>query len=80
MEYLMSHPEWLQEALADYEDDYILFDLPGQIELFSHIDVMVRLVKLLENMGYGMYFFFLSFFFLSSFLLFFGWGLSISDS
>lgn len=48
----MSHPEWLQEALEDYEDDYILFDLPGQIELFSHIDVMVRLVKLLENMGY----------------------------
>lgn len=54
MEYLMSHAEWLQEALADYEDDYILFDLPGQIELFSHIDVMVRLVKLLENMGYRM--------------------------
>jgi GTPase SAR1 family protein len=54
MEYLMSHSEWLIEALDDFDDDYVIFDLPGQIELYSHINVMVRLVKLLESLGYRM--------------------------
>lgn len=53
MEFLMSKSEWLVEALGDYEDDYLIFDLPGQIELYSHISVMVKLIQLLQNMGYG---------------------------
>ena len=28
--YLMQNLEWLEEQLGDYEDDYILFDCPGE--------------------------------------------------
>ncbi|XP_052227365.1 GPN-loop GTPase 3-like isoform X3 [Dreissena polymorpha] len=34
MEYLSQNFDWLHEQLDDIEDDYILFDCPGQIELY----------------------------------------------
>eukprot|EP00505_MAST-04D_sp_SCG-Rhode-Island_P003953 Stramenopile-MAST_4_protein_3953 len=41
MEYLANNLSWLDEAIGEYgEDDYFLFDCPGQIELFSHVPVM----------------------------------------
>ncbi len=30
MEYLAENLEWLEEQLGEGEDDYILFDCPGQ--------------------------------------------------
>ncbi|XP_059161915.1 GPN-loop GTPase 3-like isoform X2 [Physella acuta] len=45
MEYLANNFEWLQEQLYEEEDDYILFDCPGQIELYTHIPVMKMLVE-----------------------------------
>lgn len=54
MEFLLSQPEWLLSALGEYEDDYLIFDLPGQIELYSHIDVMTRLIHLLQSKGYSL--------------------------
>lgn len=53
MEFLLSRSDWLLEALGDYEDDYLIFDLPGQIELYSHISVMVKLIQLLQSQGYS---------------------------
>jgi GPN-loop GTPase len=33
--------EWLRDQLDGYaEDDYLLLDCPGQIELYSHVPVM----------------------------------------
>ncbi|CAG0888571.1 unnamed protein product [Darwinula stevensoni] len=46
LEYLLENQEWLQEALGEDEDDYILFDCPGQIELYTHMTVMRRLISL----------------------------------
>ena len=40
--------EWLEEALGEDEDDYILFDCPGQIELYTHMTVMKKLVDTLQ--------------------------------
>jgi len=40
MEYFIKHPEWLQEQLGDYDEEYILFDCPGQIELYTHLTLM----------------------------------------
>ena len=41
MEYLIENIEWLMDELAEFaEDSFILFDCPGQIELYSHLDVM----------------------------------------
>jgi GPN-loop GTPase len=53
MEYLLRNNEWLQEQL-DYfvEDDYILLDCPGQIELYSHLPIMRNLARLLTGWGY----------------------------
>lgn len=41
--YLMDNESWLQEHLESFlEDDYIVIDCPGQIELYSHVPVMKR--------------------------------------
>ncbi|KAK6190803.1 hypothetical protein SNE40_002590 [Patella caerulea] len=49
MEYLAQNFDWLHEQLDEIEDDYILFDCPGQIELYTHIPVMRQLVDTLQN-------------------------------
>ena len=46
MEYLIEHiDELLDELNAFADDSFFLFDCPGQIELYSHLDVMTRLSK-----------------------------------
>ncbi|KAF2069593.1 hypothetical protein CYY_009084 [Polysphondylium violaceum] len=52
MEYLIENMDWLSDELGDYEDDYIIIDCPGQIELYSHIPVMRVLVDHLQQLGY----------------------------
>uniref|UniRef100_A0A3P8QM70 GPN-loop GTPase 3 n=1 Tax=Astatotilapia calliptera TaxID=8154 RepID=A0A3P8QM70_ASTCA len=37
MEYFANNFDWLEESLGHVEDDYILFDCPGQIELYTHL-------------------------------------------
>lgn len=49
MEYLAKNFDWLQEQLEEVEDDYIIFDCPGQIELYTHIPVMRQLVETLQK-------------------------------
>jgi hypothetical protein len=54
MEYLEENmDEWLGEALAAYgDDDYLLFDCPGQIELYSHLSVFRTFVEHLRRDGW----------------------------
>ena len=49
MEYMMENVDWLAERLGNSDDDYVLFDTPGQIELVSHFDLMKKFVKFLEK-------------------------------
>mmetsp|Transcript_29638 Transcript_29638/g.64110 ORF Transcript_29638/g.64110 Transcript_29638/m.64110 type:complete len:234 (-) Transcript_29638:171-872(-) len=50
MEYLSENMNWLEEQIADaLDDDYYIFDCPGQIELYSHLPVMRDLVDMLQN-------------------------------
>ena len=49
MEYLCQNLNWLDEALGEDESDYVLFDCPGQIELYSHLPIFPRLVKYLQQ-------------------------------
>lgn len=53
MEYLMQNFTWLQEKLNEFvgEDDYVIFDCPGQIELFSDRDIFRELARSLQNYG-----------------------------
>eukprot|EP00048_Salpingoeca_helianthica_P000201 m.39930 g.39930 ORF g.39930 m.39930 type:complete len:280 (+) comp10230_c0_seq3:17-856(+) len=52
LEYLINNMEVLEEVIGDFSDDYLLFDCPGQIELYTHIPVMKTIVAHLQGMGY----------------------------
>lgn len=38
--------------MGDEDDDYILFDCPGQIELYTHMDVVKKLAENLKNWNF----------------------------
>ncbi|KAG6415514.1 hypothetical protein SASPL_122926 [Salvia splendens] len=46
--------EWLTEELDNYlDDDYLVFDCPGQIELFSHVPVLKNFVEHLKRKNFN---------------------------
>ncbi|XP_021959362.1 GPN-loop GTPase 3 [Folsomia candida] len=51
MEFLMDNLEsWLLPAIGEqWDGDYLVFDCPGQIELYTHMDTMQRFVKQLQD-------------------------------
>mmetsp|Transcript_16676 Transcript_16676/g.21682 ORF Transcript_16676/g.21682 Transcript_16676/m.21682 type:complete len:280 (+) Transcript_16676:80-919(+) len=54
MEYLLENLEWLEEQLdAFLEDDYLLIDCPGQLELYTHQPIMRRIIEQLRMWGYS---------------------------
>ena len=53
MEYLLDNVEWFQEQVGEYEDDYLLIDCPGQIELYTHMDLMHQFSRYLQQWGYS---------------------------
>jgi GTPase SAR1 family protein len=54
MEYLVDNMEWLEEQLDCYaEDDYVIFDAPGQIELYTHVPVFKRVAECLRDKGFN---------------------------
>ena len=55
MEYLLMNMDWFQEEVNNIaQDDYVLIDCPGQIELYCHMDMMRKLTKFLTNMGFAL--------------------------
>ncbi|XP_076628741.1 GPN-loop GTPase 3 [Colletes latitarsis] len=52
MEYLLENSSWLEEKLGDVDDDYIIFDCPGQIELYTHMTVIRQLTVMLQNLNF----------------------------
>jgi GTPase SAR1 family protein len=45
--------DWLEDGLAKLENDYILFDCPGQVELFTHHESLRNIiVKLQKKLDY----------------------------
>ena len=53
MEYLEKNVDWLQAQLKALKDQYILFDCPGQVELFTHHNSMRNIVALLQKWNYN---------------------------
>ena len=52
MEYLLKNISWLDTKLKDCGDDnYFIFDCPGQLELYSHYTVMKDIIYELKNTG-----------------------------
>ena len=55
MEYLYAHMNWLEEQIETFaEDSYYLFDCPGQLELYSHYDIMTQIIKKLQKRGFSL--------------------------
>ncbi|XP_012215526.1 GPN-loop GTPase 3 [Linepithema humile] len=52
MEYLVENATWLAEKLGDTDDDYIIFDCPGQIELYTHMTVIRELISMLQKLNF----------------------------
>lgn len=52
MEFLLNNINWLEDQIGDYNDDYLIIDCPGQIELFIHLPIMHTLCQKLENWHY----------------------------
>lgn len=52
MSYLLENLDWFEEKLGDYDDDYLLIDCPGQIELYTHIEHMKNFTQMLQRVGY----------------------------
>lgn len=48
-EFLMQNLDWFDEEIGNYEDEYLIFDCPGQIELYTHMPVVPTLVKHMQN-------------------------------
>lgn len=55
MEYLVDNIDWLEEVLDDLgPDEYVIFDCPGQIELYQHHPAMRQLVEALQRWDFKM--------------------------
>ena len=53
MEYLLENLDWLQENLEQLaDDDYLLLDCPGQLELYTHVPVQKRILDAIAGWGY----------------------------
>lgn len=49
LEYLVDELDWLRDKIGDFEEDYLIIDCPGQIELYTHIPVMKRIADFLHR-------------------------------
>ncbi|PWN18764.1 GPN-loop GTPase 3 like protein [Microstroma glucosiphilum] len=47
-EYLLENLDWLDEQLGGFEDDYLIIDCPGQIELYTHTALLQGLLTYLS--------------------------------
>lgn len=52
LEYLEQNFDWLQEGLQKLKGDYIVFDMPGQVELSTNHDSLRNIIRKLDKLGY----------------------------
>ncbi|KAG6007629.1 hypothetical protein E4U21_005710 [Claviceps maximensis] len=52
LEELEHNYEWLEEGLKELGDDYILFDCPGQVELYTHHPSLRNIFYKLQKSGF----------------------------
>ena len=51
-EFLMENLDFLTDALDSLTEEYlIIFDMPGQIELYTHVPILPTLVRFLTQPG-----------------------------
>ncbi|EPE28382.1 P-loop containing nucleoside triphosphate hydrolase [Glarea lozoyensis ATCC 20868] len=54
LEELENNVEWLEKGLSELGEDYVLFDCPGQVELYTHHSSLRNIFFKLQKLGYRM--------------------------
>lgn len=55
MDYLIENMDWFIDEIGNLgEQDYVIFDCPGQLELYTHLDIMRRVIKALKRVGFNL--------------------------
>jgi GTPase SAR1 family protein len=52
LEELEHNMEWLEQGLSELGEDYVLFDCPGQVELYTHHSSLRNIFFRLQKLGY----------------------------
>ncbi|EEQ30063.1 hypothetical protein McanMca71_000392 [Microsporum canis] len=52
LEELEENFDWLEEGLQNLGDDYVLFDCPGQVEIFTHHGSLRNMFFKIQKLGY----------------------------
>lgn len=53
LELLLEQAEdWLTEDLGEYNDEFLIVDCPGQIELYTHYDIIRDIIGIFERKDY----------------------------
>lgn len=52
MEELEENMEWLENGLNSLGEDYVIFDCPGQVELFTHHSSLRNIFFRIQKLGY----------------------------
>jgi GTPase SAR1 family protein len=52
MEYLEENFDWLLNQLVQIKNSYLIFDMPGQVELYTHHNSIKNIFGKLEKIGY----------------------------
>lgn len=52
MSYIDHNFDWLEEKLQALEGKYILFDFPGQVELYTHEASVFNILQKLQKLNY----------------------------
>lgn len=52
LEFLLENLEWLEDDLGEYQDEFLIIDCPGQIELYTHYDIMPRIIYAFQKHSY----------------------------
>ena len=57
LEELEENFQWLANGLKTLGEDYVLFDCPGQVELFTHHDSLRKMFFAIQKLGYRVCFY-----------------------
>ncbi|KGG50937.1 hypothetical protein DI09_4p200 [Mitosporidium daphniae] len=50
--YLLENIDWLEDDLGQYDNEFLLVDCPGQLELYTHFSIFKNIISVFQRMGY----------------------------
>lgn len=53
MQYIQQNLDWLEEQIGDYDEDYLIIDCPGQIELYTSSNCLRLIIEEIIRWNYN---------------------------